>query len=549
MSSEIRSAFDVYDAETIDRFKRDGWWHDVHSSELLAHHAANRPDATAVVAGDDRITWSELHDRVTGVATALAGLGLEPGECIGIQLPNSVDLVVSYLAAQCAGLIPLTMMTIYREDDVIYMLGKCRARAYIYPSDSTGFDFATLAAKALDAVDSLEFVLPARSASGERSVQSLAATPADHDALAAGRQGPDSVSRVGFTSGTTSRPKGVLHTHNTDLVTPFAMADEFGLDENSTLWMPSPMAHVTGLLYGIYLPLVTGAKIVAQDKWDPREALQLINKERVAFTVSATPFIVAMLQQTDLLESLDLSSFRYFVSGGARIPTAVVERAKERIGCDLLRVFGMSEGPICTLVRPDDDWAKHASTDGRPFAGAQVKVVDPEDRSRTLPHGEIGEYATRGPNRFLGYLHEPEQTAECTDAEGWFYSGDLVQTDSDDFVVYVDRMKDIVNRGGIKISALEVENLLAAHEAIAAAAIIPVSDDRLGEIACAVVLLHAGETLTLEEIGRFLEERGVTKQKWPERLVIRAELPMTSTGKVQKNMLRAELDPDWQVVA
>jgi non-ribosomal peptide synthetase component E (peptide arylation enzyme) len=324
------------------------------------------------------------------------------------------------------------------------------------------------------------------------------------------------------------------------MVPPLLTARALGLGPETPIWMPSPICHATGLLFGVYDSLLCGAKLVLQDKWDARAAVELISRERAAFTVSATPFIGAMLELDDL-ERHDLSSFRYFVSGGARVAPSLVESARERMGCLLLRVFGSSEAPLHTLNHPDDPWEKITSRDGRPFDGVRTRITEPADRTNELPVGEVGEYSTWGPHVFLGYYEDLERTRETKDDAGWAYSGDLCRLDEDGYVLYVDRLKDIINRGGVKISALEVENLLVEHPAVQSAAVVAIPDDKLGERACAFVVQRPGASLTLDGLREFLAQGGVTKHKWPERLELVAQLPTTTTGKVQKNVLREQL--------
>jgi non-ribosomal peptide synthetase component E (peptide arylation enzyme) len=267
----------------------------------------------------------------------------------------------------------------------------------------------------------------------------------------------------------------------------------------------------------------------------------MISAERAVFTVSATPFIAEILEVGNL-HDYDLTSFRYFGSGGARIPTTLVERAKDEMGCYLLRVFGQAEAPLHTLNLPGDPWEKLLTRDGKAFDEVKVRIVDPETRTQELPAGEVGEYATWGPHVFLGYYDNIEASWEAKDQDRWYYSADLCLKDEDGFVLYVDRIKDIVNRGGIKISALEVENMLAQHPGVQNAAIVAVPDDRLGERACAFIVPRPGREVTLQSLGAFLDSQGVTKQKWPEQLEIVPQLPFTATGKIQKNLLRDSLE-------
>jgi non-ribosomal peptide synthetase component E (peptide arylation enzyme) len=538
---QITHASDVYSPAEMARFRQQGLWRDAVLTDFLSRHAADRPDRLAIVTDTGgRIAWRELADSVDRLAAGFIALGLKPGDFVGIQLPNSIEFVQTYLAIQRAGLRAVTMLSIYREKDVIFMLRKCGAKAYVAFARHHSWDFADMAKRIQPEVPGLVHLIISGAPADSALVsfqQLLHTPPLSPSAYAALRPDPDAISKVGFTSGTTGSPKGVVHTHNTDLVPPLLMQQAVGLGPDTPIWMPSPIAHVTGLLFGPYAALLNGAKLILQDAWDPIRALELIAAERPTATVSATPFIAAMLEVPNRAD-YDVSSFRYFMSGGARIPQVLVRRAKEEFGWYLLRVFGSAEAPLHTANLPGDPWDKLVERDGRPFDGIEAKIVDPEDRSVALGPNRSGEYATRGPHVFLGYYDDPERTREARSADGWYYSNDICTIDEDGFVQYVDRIKDIVNRGGIKVSALEVENELLAHPAILQAAVVAVPDERLGEKGCAYVVLRPGVTVTLAQVTQHLESRHVTRQKWPEALRVVGALPMTATGKVRKVELR-----------
>jgi len=538
---QLTHASDVYSPEEMARFRQQGLWRDAVLTDFLSRHAADRPDTLAIVTDTGgRITWRELADSVDRLAAGFIALGLKPGDFVGIQLPNSIEFVQTYLAIQRAGLRAVTMLSIYREKDVTFMLGKCGAKAYVAFARHHGWDFADMAKRIQPDVPGLSHLIISGASADSALVsfqQLLGTPPLSPSTYAALRPDPDAISKVGFTSGTTGSPKGVVHTHNTDLVPPLLMQQAVGLGPDTPIWMPSPIAHVTGLLFGPYAALLNGAKLVLQDAWDPLRALELIAVERPVATVSATPFIAAMLEVPSRAD-YDVTSFRYFMSGGARIPQVLVRRAREEFGWYLLRVFGSAEAPLHTANLSGDPWDKLVERDGRPFPGIEAKIVNPEDRSVALGPNQSGEYATRGPHVFLGYFDDPERTREARSADGWYYSNDICTIDEDGFVQYVDRIKDIVNRGGIKVSALEVENELLSHPAILLAAVVAVPDERLGEKGCAYVVLRPGATVTLEQITQHLESRHVTRQKWPEALRIVDALPTTATGKVRKVELR-----------
>lgn len=538
----LEHASDVYSTTEIETFKQAGLWRDTLLTDYLDEHARRRGEETAVVAGEDRMSWTELATSVDRLAAGFVQLGLRPGDYVAIQLPNTVEFVQTYLAVQRAGLRAVTLMPLYREQDVTFMLARCKARAYVVPHTYRGFDHASLAMSLRTKLQHLDTVVVADTGAPEGTVslhELLTTAPLSTSEYVALRPDPDSASKVSFTSGTTGRPKGVVHTHNTDLVTPRLLAEALAMTPDTPLWMPSPVTHVTGLIFGLYPAMVAGAKLVLQDRWDAEVALDLISRERAVLTVSATPFIAAMLDVHDP-GRFDISSFKYFVSGGARVPPHLVERASSELGIQLLRAFGGAEAPLHALNPPDAPWEKMTGRDGKTFPQVQNRVVSPDDHTTVLPSGVVGEYSSRGAHVFLGYMDEPELTAEARDDEGWFHSGDLCQIDDEGYVLYVDRLKDIINRGGVKISAMEVENELLTHPHVLHAAVVAVPDDVLGERSCAYVTVRAGATLDLKQVQEHLEGRGVTTQKWPEYLRVLDALPMTATGKVLKAQLRTE---------
>lgn len=538
--SIIEHATQVYDAARIQEFKEQGLWPDRLMVDFLDEHARTRGDRTAIVDEMSRCTWRELKEGSDAFASGLIDLGLQPGDFVAIQLPNVRQFSEVYLAVQRAGLRALTIMPIYREHDVAFMLRKCNVRMYVSPDRHRGHDHVEMAGRLLEQIPSLKHVvILGQPGPGMLEYESVKRPAADAATFAARRPDPDELSKVSFTSGTTGRPKGVTHTHNTDIVPPMLTARALGLGPTSPIWMPSPISHATGLLFGVYDNLITGAPLVLQDRWDPGRALELIERERAVFTVSATPFIQGLLDHPDLAHH-DVSTLRYFLSGGAPIPSELVQRARDDMGCLLLRVFGSSEAPLHTLNHPEDPWEKVLTTDGRPFEGCEVRITD-LGRQSEVPRGDVGEYATRGPHVFLGYYDEPELTAAVFDEDRWYYQGDLCWMDDDDHVVYVDRIKDIINRGGVKISSLEIEELVASHPAVKRCAVVGLPDDRLGERACAVVVLEPGRSLELSDLQRHLEQMRVTKQKWPERLEVVEDFPQTITGKIQKRELVVQI--------
>ncbi len=340
-----------------------------------------------------------------------------------------------------------------------------------------------------------------------------------------------------YTSGTTGEPKGVMHTANTTManIVPYARRLRLGADD--VVLMASPMAHQTGFMYGLMMPIMLRASVVLQDIWDPLKAIDLIRAEGVTFTMASTPFLA------DLARSVGESgkavpTLRTFLCAGAPIPGPLVEQARRVLGTKIVSAWGMTENGAVTLIELDDDDERAFTTDGSPLPGVELKVIDTDGSE--MPHGESGKLLVRACSNFGGYLKRPNLNA--TDADGWFDTGDLARMDAQGYVRITGRSKDVIIRGGENIPVVEIEALLYRHPAIAIAAIVAYPDQRLGERACAVVVPKPGQSIDLPSIVDFLKLQKIAVQYIPERLIVQDVMPTTPSGKIQKFKLRAMLD-------
>ncbi|MEQ1611705.1 MAG: AMP-binding protein, partial [Hyphomicrobiaceae bacterium] len=303
-------------------------------------------------------------------------------------------------------------------------------------------------------------------------------------------------------------------------------------------FMASPISHATGFLHGYAMTLTLGGTLSLLDVFSGAAAAKQMRAHRCAWTMGATPFL-SDIADALAADNAKLPDLRYFLCGGAPVPEPLVRRATG-IGLRVLSIYGATESPPHTIVHPEDPIENAWTSDGRPLAGIEVMITD-ED-GRLVPDGEIGEERSRGPNTFLGYLGEPELTAKDFDAEGWYRSGDLGRLLPDGSLRIVGRLKDIIIRGGQNISVREVEDYLAGHPAVHTAALVAIPHPRLGESGCAVLVLKPGQTLTLAEMAAYLEAKGVAKFKLPERLEVWPALPTTPSGKIQKFLIRKQLN-------
>ncbi|HSW24271.1 MAG TPA: AMP-binding protein, partial [Burkholderiaceae bacterium] len=312
-----------------------------------------------------------------------------------------------------------------------------------------------------------------------------------------------------------------------------------GLNDDDVGFMASPMGHLTGFLWGLLHPMSIGMTMVFQDTWEPARLLDVVEEERIAWTVSATPFVVDAIHEQQRA-ARSLSSFRLFVCGGAPIPPTLARKAHDVLGIQLIGLWGTSECGSVTLHRPDDSIEAVAASDGHVHPFMELNLVD--ELGQSVERGHEGRLVARGPSVFVGYVGRRDLYDAVVDADGWFDTGDLGIQREDGSIRISGRAKDIIVRGGENVPVVEVENLLLQHPKIDRVVVIGVRDPRLGERGCAVVVPKPGAAPTLKELTAFLDAQGMAKQYWPELLEVRESLPTTPSGKVQKFMLREQLN-------
>jgi cyclohexanecarboxylate-CoA ligase len=418
------------------------------------------------------------------------------------------------------------------------MLKHGEAKVVIVPRLFRGFDYEQMVAALQPSLPELKHLVVVN-ATGANSFDALLSGPAwenlpeARDILTRHRPGPDDVTQLIYTSGTTGEPKGVMHSANTIMANIIPYAERLRLGTDDVVLMASPMAHQTGFMYGLKMPIMLKASAVLLDIWEPLRAIDLIRDQGATFTMASTPFL------TDLARHVAESgkavpTLRTFLCAGAPIPGALVEQARRVLGTKIVSAWGMTENGAVTLIKPGDDDERAFTTDGCPLPGVELKVIDVDGSA--LPAGQTGKLLVRACSNFGGYLKRPQWNA--TDADGWFDTGDLARLDEHGYVRITGRSKDVIIRGGENIPVVEIEALLYRHPAIAMAAIVAYPDERLGERACAVVVPKPGQSIDLPSIVEFLKSQKVAVQYIPERLIVRDAMPSTPTGKIQKFKLR-----------
>jgi cyclohexanecarboxylate-CoA ligase len=529
------------------RMIAQGLWHDRTINAELDACLAACPDKLAltayrVEAGDEkRFTYRELASMADRIAVGLTRLGVQKNDVVACQLPNWWQFTLLYLACSRIGAVINPLMHIFRERELNFMLKHGEAKVIVAPKTFRGFDFEQMITAIQPGLPHLKHVVII-DGQGPNRFEALLSGPTwekEPDAaaiLSAHRPGPDDITQLIYTSGTTGEPKGVMHSANTVMANIIPYAQRLQLDAEDVVLMASPMAHQTGFMYGLMMPIMLKASAVLQDIWEPKKAVEIINREKATFTMASTPFL------TDLTRAVSeghtsVPTLKTFLCAGAPIPGPLVEQARAALSTKIVSAWGMTENGAVTLIALNDPDERAFTTDGLPLPGVELKVVGAD--GQRLPPGEAGKLYVRACSNFGGYLRR--QHLNGTDAEDWFDTGDLARMDAQGYIRITGRSKDVIIRGGENIPVVEIESLLYRHPAVAMAAIVAYPDERLGERACAVVVTKPGQSFDMPTLVDYLKAQKVAIQYIPERLELLDAMPATPSGKIQKFKLREQL--------
>ncbi|HDB9266185.1 TPA: medium-chain fatty-acid--CoA ligase [Escherichia coli] len=521
-------------------YRQQGLWGDASLADYWQQTARAMPDKIAVVDNHGAsYTYSALDHAASCLANWMLAKGIESGDRIAFQLPGWCEFTVIYLACLKIGAVSVPLLPSWREAELVWVLNKCQAKMFFAPTLFKQTRPVDLILPLQNQLPQLQQIVGVDKLAPATSSLSLSQIIADNTSLTTAiTTHGDELAAVLFTSGTEGLPKGVMLTHNNILASERAYCARLNLTWQDVFMMPAPLGHATCFLHGVTAPFLIGARSVLLDIFTPDACLALLEQQRCTCMLGATPFVYDLLNVLEK-QPADLSALRFFLCGGTTIPKKVARECQQR-GIKLLSVYGSTESSPHAVVNLDDPLSRFMHTDGYAAAGVEIKVVD--DARKTLPPGCEGEEASRGPNVFMGYFDEPELTARALDEEGWYYSGDLCRMDEAGYIKITGRKKDIIVRGGENISSREVEDILLQHPKIHDACVVAMSDERLGERSCAYVVLKAPHhSLSLEEVVAFFSRKRVAKYKYPEHIVVIEKLPRTTSGKIQKFLLRKDI--------
>jgi long-chain acyl-CoA synthetase len=504
---------------------------DFNLAVILRESAKRKPDKTAVILDDVRLSYAQVDAMSDRVAANLAAAGVEPGDSVGLQLPNLPQFVVGYFGILKAGGVVVPMNVLLKGPEVAFYLSDSQAKALI-----TFAGVADEAAKgaASAGVGSVYVVNVPGSPDSQAGVPFEQLLAGDEPGPQMAVRNPTDTAVIIYTSGTTGKPKGAELSHFTLYMNADVPGGLFDYQDNDTVIVVLPLFHVFGLSSIMNINILLGGTMTLVPRFDPATVLNVIERDKVTVFEGVPTMFFGLLHHPDA-KNADVSSLRIAVSGGAAIPAEVIDTFERTFGVTILEGYGLSETASTTTFNVSAEERKVYSV-GKPIWGVDVQIWN--DAREPLPAGKdnVGEVVIRGFNVMNGYYNNPEATAEAF-AGGWFHSGDLGYLDEDGFLFIVDRKKELIIRGGYNVYPREIEEVIYTHPAIAEAAVIGVTDAKLGEEVYAVVSLKPGATAEEAEIISFVKER-VAAYKYPRTVEIRDSLPKGPTGKILKKELK-----------
>jgi len=535
---EILAGCTAWPEEFASRYRRESYWADITLHDMLTNSIRAAPSRTALVFGKRRVSYAQLGAAIDRLAERLIKLGFRPCDRVVFQLPNSIEFLIVFFALLRIGVIPVLALPAHRHEEISHFIAHSGATGYFVPDVWRGYDYRPLAERLSANAPTLRHVLVlGESGAGQTSINDLLADNRHVEACLPAGYGssPDDIALMLLSGGTTGLPKMIPRTHNDYVYNCRQSGEIAGFDADTVFLALLPMAHN----YTLGCPGVLGAlarggtAVIATDATIDAVA-RLIEEERVSVISAAVPQIVNWLN-VKRPESYDLSSLRVLMNGGAKLAPELRRRVELQFGCRFQESFGTGEG-LLNMTRLDDPAEIRFNSSGRPISPAdEIRIVD--ENGNDVCDGEPGELVCRGPYTVRGYYKDPEKTRAAFTRDGFYRMGDLVRRV--DGNLYLDgRLKDIINRGGEKISCEEVEDHILSHPKVKNACVVAMPDPVFGEKACAFVIPVEGASFDLSEMNNFLLGREIAKFKLPERLRLVQEFPTSPAGKILRRELR-----------
>jgi 2,3-dihydroxybenzoate-AMP ligase len=523
--------------EFARRYIEAGLWEGITVAEMVERTARRMPQQVAVVHGDSRITYDELIRSAKRLASGLLHLGLTPQDRVVVQLPNAAPFVVVYLALNYIGVVPVMALRSHRQSEIRHFIRSAEATAYLIPDRIGSFDYRTIGTEMTAELSSLRHVIVAGEAGpGQTPLHALMSdSEIDADSVAAVRPAAGDVSTMLLSGGTTALSKLIPRTHNDYVLNARLCSAAGGFSPDTVFLAILPLGHNYNLASpGLLGTFYAGGRLVIGASTHTDDVFTTVARERVTVIAAAVPLITTWLNN-HVAEKFDLSSLRVIQNGGARLAPELRRRLQQELGCTAQEIYGTAEGLI-NMTRLDDSAELRFESSGAPVSDMdELQVLD--DEGNPVPDGEPGELITRGPYTIRGYYNAPDINATAFTADGFYRMGDIVRKRGR-YVYTEGRRKDLINRGGEKISCDEIENLIVGMSQVRQVSVVAMADPVFGEKACACVVLQPGASLTFDDLMAYLRTQEIASFKFPERLELMSAFPVSPVGKVLKRELR-----------
>ncbi|MBI2816791.1 MAG: AMP-binding protein [Acidobacteria bacterium] len=525
------------------RYIQEGIWEPKVLWDPLREAAARYPDRTFVADGEKKLSYGEIVQLSERVAVHLLECGMQPRDIVLLQLPNTWEFVVMFYALRRVGVIPIMCLPPHRQTELTYFAQLTGAKGYVFAPSYRGFDYLAMAREIQAAVPSLRCLIAAGDGhdTGVSYLAPCIERPArDPQVLAYYRTDPFDVALFLLSGGTTGIPKLIPRTAADYLYNAKQCVRVLDWGPDTVFMVVIPAAHNFPLSApGMIGTAMVGGTLAMCPSPDPETVFQAVQRHK-GTALAASPALLISLLNSPHLGKYDLSSLRLICVGGQKMQPELADRVWSTWPfATPVQVFGMAEGLI-NMTRPDDPRDVILHTQGRPISPAdEIRIVG--DDGQEVARGEVGELLTRGPYTVRGYYKAEEHNRVAFTPDGFYRTGDMVRQDSNGNLVVEGRRKDMINRGGEKISAEEIENLVLSHDSVHMAAVVAMPDPVMGERSCAFVIPRPERTLTLDELTRFLIDKKIAKFKLPERLEVVPQFPLTSVGKISKKDLRDQI--------
>lgn len=543
--TKLLDGFTPYRTEDVERYKRLGWWGDQTFGDILDRAADRYPDKEAFVDGTSRLTFAQARHRVNRLAISLMNLGIEPTERVLVQLPNWNEFIYVYFALQKIGAVDVLLIDRYRPYEINHLIRLSGATTWVLPWKYRKTDYLPIIKEVLNESPQMKNVILVRGGdqrnylSMEGLIEEAELSEKNMTSLAQRRPDPMQMAHMGPTGGTTGLPKVVPRTHNDLICSSEHAARAWEMDARDICLLVGPIGHDLTFTKGFLGSVLTFGKTVFLDSTDLDDICRTIEKEKVTALVWV-PTLARRLVGFEGLVNYDLSTLKKMHCGGGASLPDLIKDVKGRLGCAFFNGYGGTEGQT-TLTRSDDPLENLYTTVGKPTCPYDsYKVVDRDGKE--LPANTPGELLIKGPGVFTGYYRNPEENDKMFDKDGYFKTGDVAKMDGNGNVTLVGRIKEMINRGGESISAVEVEKLISDHPDVVLVAVVPMPDPEMGERICAYIQPRPGARLHFNDILSFLKDRKASVLHFPERIELIDAMPFTKAEKIDKGALVKDIE-------